>query len=57
MLAVTTVLVIFQAKVQRKSSEKALATEIENNLTISNLESKLQACEAALQDLDKSSSS
>ena len=41
---------------QRKSSEKALATEIENSLTISSLERKLEASEAALQDLDRTSS-
>ena len=42
-----------QAKAQRRSVERAAASELENSLTINTLEKKLEACEEALFELDR----
>lgn len=44
------------AKVQRKSAARAVATEVEHNLTISALENRLQTYEDQLHQLDRASS-
>ena len=49
------IIITFQVKEQRRSTERAVASQVKNNLTISNLEKKLEGCEEALVEMDRAS--
>ena len=44
-----------QADAQKKTAERAMASELENSMTIGNLERKLEQYEETLNELDRSS--